>query len=179
MRLFIALPIPESVKAQLGELQQPVGGVHWQSQSQMHLTLKFLGETGEDRAQKLTDHLTNIEQPAFSLTINRLGTFPEAKQPRVLWAGIKKNDSLTTLHEKVEQLCTSLGFDPKNRPFTPHITLARMKDVFTEDIVSFVNQHKEFQISDILIDRFVLYESRLDSDGATHHPLQSIKLEKH
>lgn len=179
MRLFIALPISESIKTQLGELQQPMDGVHWQSPSQMHLTLKFLGETEEGQAQKLIDHLANIEHPAFFLTINRLGTFPQSKQPRVLWAGIKKNDSLTALHEKIEQLCTSLGFDPENRSFIPHITLARMKKVSREDITSFVNQHEQFHISDILIDKFVLYESRLDSDGATHHQLQSVKLEKH
>ncbi|TYP92565.1 2'-5' RNA ligase [Fodinibius salinus] len=179
MRLFIALPISESIKTQLAELKQPMDGVHWQSPDQMHLTLKFLGETKESPAQQLTDYLTNIEHPVLSLTINKLGTFPQSKKPRVLWAGIKKNDSLTTLHEKIEQLCTSLGFDPENRSFIPHITLARMKDVSKEDIAPFINQHEQFHISDILVDQFVLYESRLGSDGAIHHQLQNIKLEKH
>lgn len=177
MRLFVAIPLPEFVKKNLGDLQQPIEGVRWQQQSQLHITLKFLGDTDRDRIQDLQTHLSKIDRPSFSITISGFGYFPEGKQPRVLWAGIEKNKPLTKLYREVEQHCTALGFEEDARSFKPHITIARTDGVPKRDVMSFINQHKQFRISDVPVDEFVLYESKLDPDGAKHSRLKTFELE--
>lgn len=176
MRLFVAIPIPESVKKSLGDLQQPIEGVRWQQKDQLHITLKFLGDTDRDRVQDLQAHLNEINCSAFSITLNGFGYFPNSKQPRVLWAGIEKNKSLIKLYREVERQCTNLGFEEETRSFKPHITIARTDGVPKRDIMSFINQHKQFCISDVPVEEFVLYESKLHPEGAKHSRVKTIEL---
>lgn len=176
MRLFVAIPVPESVKKRLGDLQQPIEGVRWQQQGQLHITLKFLGDTDRDRAQDLQAHLDEIDCSVFSMTLNGFGYFPKGKHPRVLWAGIEKNKSLKTLYNEVERQCTALGFEKESRSFKPHITLARTDGVPKRNIMSFINQHKQFRISDVAVEEFVLYESKLNPDGAKHSRVKTFEL---
>lgn len=176
MRLFIALPIPQFVKQQLVDLEQPIGGVRWQSENQIHLTLKFLGETGSEQANDLKSHLGDITLPAFTISLKGFGYFPQGKRPRVLWTRIKKSTPLVTLQQTVEDYCREIGFEAENRSFKPHITIARINGASKRDIMSFINQHKQFQISEIPIEEFVLYESKLDSEGARHSRLKTFPL---
>lgn len=176
MRLFIALPIPSSAKKRLGELHQPIEGVRWQQEGQIHLTLKFLGETDPERAQDLKNDLQNITMPAFDISIQGFGYFSQDKQPRVLWADIKKSAPLKNLQKAVELKCQELGFKAESRAFKPHITIARINGGANCDIMSFINQHKRFQISDIPIEEFVLYESKLNAEGAKHIRLKAFPL---
>ncbi|NGP88346.1 RNA 2',3'-cyclic phosphodiesterase [Fodinibius halophilus] len=176
MRLFIAIPIPETVKQRLAELQQSMEGVRWQSKEQIHLTLKFLGETEPDRVEQLKERLSEVRHPVFSLIIKGLGFFSRGSKPRVLWAGIVNNDRLDGLHNKIEKICTSMGFKAEVRPFKPHITLARLKGISKRKVTSFIDQHKQFQLPKVQIHEFALYESKLDSEGAVHHRLKTIKL---
>lgn len=176
MRLFIALPILKSVKRKLANLQQSIDGVRWQQESQIHLTLKFLGETDQSETQNLKTHLKSIAVPGFSITLNGFGYFPHGKQPRVLWARVKNNNSLTKLHREIEKTCVELGFEAENRPFKPHITIARVNGASKREIMSFVNQHKQFQISDVSVEEFVLYESKLSPKGAKHVRLKTFSL---
>lgn len=176
MRLFIAIPLPDSVIQQLIELQQPIDGVRWQNRNQFHITLKFLGETDPERVSGLQQSLEKIDLPAFSITLSGFGYFPKGKQPRVLWAGIRKNESLAQLHQRVEKSCTALGFDAENRPFKPHITLARVDGTSRRDVMSFINQHKKFRMPEVPVDEFVLYESKLHPKGAKHIRKDTIKL---
>jgi 2'-5' RNA ligase len=176
MRLFVALPIPAYVKEQLADLNQPIDGARWQEPSQIHLTLKFLGETNSDRTQDLIIHLQNIVLSAFSISIKGFGYFPKGKHPKVLWAGVSKNKALVKLQSKVEKTCVELGFKAENRSFKPHITIARLKGTPKRDIVTFINQHKQFRVLDIPIKEFVLYESLLDSKGAKHSRVKTFPL---
>ena len=178
MRLFTAIPMPEHVKEQLAEFQQPIEGVRWQDKDKLHLTLKFLGDTDAQKAEKLQEELQEIELNAFSLTLKGFGYFPEGKKPSVLWAGIEPNDSLTSLYQSIEQVCTSLGFEEDNRSFKPHVTVARVNGGRKRDVMSFINQHKQFRIDNVRIEEFVLYESKLHPDGARHIRLKSFSLER-
>lgn len=176
MRLFIALPIPPFVKEQLVDLQQPIEGVRWQQESQIHLTLKFLGETDLDRAQDLKSHLQDIDTPELSISLKGFGYFPQGKDPKVLWTRVNKNKALTKLYREIEETCARLGFEKENRSFKPHITIARVNSAPKRDIMSFINQHKQFQIPDVSIEEFVLYESKLHSEGAKHSRLKTFQL---
>lgn len=176
MRLFIAVPMPESVTKRLVELQQPIEGLRWQQEEKLHLTIKFLGEIDSERVIKVQDALTSVNLSEFSITLDGLGYFPKGKQPRVLWVGIEKNEPLQELYQTVESRCADLGFDPEQRSFKPHVTIGRIKGASKSKIESFIDQHKQFHISDVPVGEFVLFESKLHPDGAKHFRKEAYSL---
>jgi 2'-5' RNA ligase len=178
MRCFVAIPFPKAIKKQLGELQEPIIGLRWQKLEQVHLTLKFLGDVSGDKVQALQKQFSKIKMPSFSLSLQGLGYFPKGKNPRVLWVGIEEHESLIWLRDKVEQICISEGFEAEKRPFKPHITLGRMKGTSQGDVEKFINQHKKFKVQNVLVDEFVLYESKLHPQGAKHIRLMAFRLKK-
>lgn len=178
MRLFIAIPLPEDVKQQLQDLQQPIDGVRWQNKAQMHLTLKFLGDTPGEQFQELIPTLEEVEAEPFSITLKEFGYFPKGKYPRVLWAGVEENNTLMELQQKVEKACSVVGFEQENRPFTPHVTIGRVNDGSKNDVMSFINQHKQFEVAGVPVESFVLYESKLHPDGAKHKKAKVIHLQQ-
>lgn len=178
MRLFIAIDIPDRAKQQLQQLQDPNLGVRWTSPGTMHLTLRFVGEVEKfSQKNQLVDELASIQVPSFEMTIKGLGYFPPRKQPKVVWAGIKQNNTLMKLQKSVEQACRSVGFDPEKRPYKPHITIARVKNVSKKEVNTFFNQHKRVRIEEIPVEEFILYESKLHPDGAIHSPLERFELD--
>lgn len=176
MRLFIALPIPKAVKQQLAELREPIRGVRWQDRKQMHLTLKFIGETDRERVGELQANLERIQQPSFSITLEGFGYFPQQGHPKVLWAGIEENRTLLKVQKVIENRCSSLGYETESRPFHPHITIGRLKNVSKRDIRTFINEYQQFRISEVPINEFVLYESKLGSEGAVYERVNTYKL---
>lgn len=176
MRLFIAIPLPENVKQKLVDLQQPIDGVRWQNSTQIHLTLKFLGDCITERVKELRQYLGNVSYSSFRMTMNGLGYFPENRQPTVIWAGVEESDPLMNLQKIIEEKCTELGFEPESRPFKPHVTLGRVKDASKSDVLSLINKHKQFSIDDMLVTEFVLYQSKLHPDGARYHRLHTFEL---
>lgn len=176
MRLFVAIPLPEAVREKLSGLYQTMDGVRWQSQSQLHITLKFLGETDRDQLPELIRGLKSIRDSAFRMTISGFGTFPEKGRPKILWIGVAKPEPLEELQQKVEQQCVEIGFEGEDRPFIPHITLARIKGTPRRDVMSFINQHKTVKFSRVPVNEFVLYESKLQPDGAVHEKVEKFTL---
>lgn len=174
MRLFIAIPMPEKVGDELSRLQQPIGGVRWEQKDKYHLTLKFLGNTESHKLEELQSTLDAINCSAFSMTMEGVGYFPRGGSPRVLWAGIHKDQPLQELQQTVEDLCTDLDFEPEQRSFKPHVTIGRVKDTPKNVITSFVEQNQDFRIDDIPVNKVVLYESKLHPDGARHIPKKEV-----
>ncbi|WP_372634344.1 RNA 2',3'-cyclic phosphodiesterase [Fodinibius sp.] len=177
MRLFIATPLPESVRGRLADLKQPIEGVRWQRRSQLHITLKFLGDTREEQLNTLINTLSGVHQQVFSMKIEGLGCFPQKGHPRILWAGITNAAELMKLQARIEEKCVALGFDPADHSFKPHITLGRARGVTRRDIRSLINQHKQFAIPDVSVKEFVLYESILRSSGAVHKRIEHFPLQ--
>lgn len=176
MRLFIAIPLPEDVKQRLEELQQPVEGIRWQQSRQYHLTLRFVGEVDNDVAQTIQNRLKAVGVAPFSFDLNGPGYFPEHKYPRVLWIGVEEVPALMKLQSEIEQVCQDAGLKSETRDFKPHITLGKVKGASKRDVMSFINQHKQFRMTNIPISEFILYSSRLHSSGAIHKPLERYSL---
>lgn len=176
MRLFVAIPMPESVKNSLAELRQPIDGIRWQEKDKLHLTLKFLGDTNPDRLQNLQVALDRINISSFSITLQGFGYFPKGKHPRVLWIGIKKNQSLHKLHRSIEHKCADLGFEHEKHSFKPHVTIARISGGSKSDVMSFINQNEQFKLQEVPVEEFVLYESKIDPEGARHLRIKSVTL---
>jgi len=137
IRLFIAIDLPQHVKVVLLETIAQMGrhlpdrAVRWVKPEQMHLTLRFLGDTAVSRLPPLQEQLTQLarQYTAFRLCLNDVGAFPNRKKPRVVWVGL--DGGLTVLQKfqaELENGVVQLGWSREKRPFSPHVTLGRVKD---------------------------------------------------
>lgn len=172
MRLFVAIDLPDRVKDQLGKLQTAsIAGARWVSREQMHLTLFFIGETEKNVA--VQEALARVQTVPFEMTLAGVGRFPAGnkKPPRVLWAGVKAPAALGQLHGAVTAALSGSGFQPEDRPFSPHITLARLKaERPLREVDVFLQAQADFRTAPFLVDRFVLFSSTLTPQGARYTP---------
>lgn len=141
VRCFIAIELPDGVKRGLKELQAQLksGGqapVKWADPDNIHLTLKFLGNVAADRMGEITAAMTKAVQGVspFQLEVKELGVFPNLRRVQVIWVGVSGEvDKLAKLQQRLESNLAGLGFAPEGRRFTPHLTLARLRDQATPD----------------------------------------------
>lgn len=134
-RIFIAIPLPEAVKRALDnvceQLQQqfPSGSVRWVQADNMHLTLRFLGDTAVSQIPGIITQLDQLCPKPVRLQLHQLGCFPNQSNPRVLWVGLKGElAELQQLKRDVDRQLAALSWPPETKPFTPHLTIGRVKD---------------------------------------------------
>jgi 2'-5' RNA ligase len=132
VRVFVALDIPEDVRRALGAFiarLAPLGrGARWTRAESLHVTLKFIGEVAEEKVGAIRDALSRIPAMApVEMRFRGTGFFPNARRPRVFWAGIEAGPELAALAEAVEAALEPLGIPRERREFKPHLTLARFK----------------------------------------------------
>jgi len=136
MRTFIACDLDKSLKETLEglicRLRNRGGDIRWVRPEGMHLTLKFLGEIGEETAAKVKSALGVVasRHKPFRLIFQGTGTFPPGPKARVLWVGIEESPDLKALQEDLEREMERLGFPSEERGFHPHLTLGRVKASF-------------------------------------------------
>ncbi|MEE8517047.1 MAG: RNA 2',3'-cyclic phosphodiesterase [Alphaproteobacteria bacterium] len=170
IRLFVAIELPEAVKAELARLCGGVPGAKWVKPENLHLTMRFIGEVNEDAANDIAAVLDQIRAPSFNLVLSGVGQFSSHRTPRVLWVGVEKNESLVYLTGKVESALVRAGVSPDRRRFSPHITLARLRTASKPRINSFVSTNAMFTAGPIDVDSFILFSSFLGRNGALHRP---------
>jgi len=167
-RLFIAIDLPEEVKAPLTSFPPELPIAHWVHPEQLHLTLRFIGEVGEQTCKAIKVALAKVSFPSFALALRGVGHFPPRKHPRVLWVGMEPCDVLLTLQQDIELALLDAGIAPDERPFSPHITLARLKDTSPAEVSGFEMRHRELACPPIAVKEFILYSSILKHEGAIH-----------
>ena len=188
IRAFIAVQLPEGLKKELADLETqlkknspPV--IKWVDPNSIHITLKFLGEISPDSIEEL---MLAIEESArgiqpFQLEVRELGAFPGLDRTQILWVGIKgAMEKIEELEKRIEAHTAQLGFPRENRPFTPHLTLGRVRDgarpnelqrigkLFSEINFSTSN-HVDVKAIDLM-------KSRLTPTGAIYTCIGSVKL---
>ncbi len=131
MRLFVAIEIPPGVRAAIADFIRefmPIAPqAKWVRRENMHITLKFLGQVDPGRLAAVQSALAAIRSDTpVTLDFHRLGFFPNEKRPRVFWIGTEASANLKILAAEIDQSLHKLGFPLEDRPFTPHITLARI-----------------------------------------------------
>lgn len=171
---FIAVPIKERLKEQLSTWQKNLQPLltykQWPHKDDLHITLKFLGAIGADQIQNVQHAFKRLESlDAFSVRAKGIGTFGQPDKPRVLWAGVEKNKALMALYHRVEDIASACSFTKDNRPYRPHITLAKKwQGPPSGDIVQKIKRQYRNEHSLLNIQEVVLYQI---------HPQQTPKYE--
>jgi RNA 2',3'-cyclic 3'-phosphodiesterase len=172
-RAFIALPLPEAVKAALsdvsGMLRKAIDA-RWVKPDGMHLTMKFLGDTDESDLGLIGQGLDRISSmyPPFEMRLSSLGAFPSVRKARVIWAGVEADiESLRKLAASIDDLSADHKIARERRPFSAHITLARLREP------SMINLNTAVQEIVFKTDKMHLYKSELTPKGAIYTLLHS------
>ena len=167
-RLFIGLELPDSCKDALVQLDPLIKGVRWLSPSQIHLTMSFLGDVDTSHEEPLRAELAAVHGPPFFLPVQRLGVFGGAR-PTIIWAGVGKgHPHLFALHKHIQDAVLRAGIEPDLRPFHPHITVGRVKDVSRAALMPFLRKYADAEFALWKVTAFALFSSVLSRDGATH-----------
>lgn len=153
--------------AQLLALMGGVSGVRWQTDDQLHITLRFIGEVDRHTGSDIAAALSSIRHPPFVASLSGIGTFGRRGQPGVLWAGVAPHDPLKALHKKVDQACMRAGLAPEGRAYHPHITLARLKRT-SGSVEGLAETSAGLTSAPFVVDRFGLFESTLTPEGAVY-----------
>jgi len=176
VRLFIAIELPAELKSALGRLRVDIPGARWVPPEQIHLTMAFLGEVEEDMLGPLMGELARIHSPAFRLRFSGTGCFPDRRRPRVLWIGLQPEAHLQQLAAKVRAALQPCGIPQEERPFSPHITLARLNMAPPRAADTFLDQQQKLKLPPFFVQEFSLFQSRLTPQGAQHTPLRGFPL---
>lgn len=184
MRLFVALDFPDALRNNLreliGRMNTKSTAARWVRPEAMHITLKFIGEMDSAKLEALHAALATIRSPQpVEMTLHGVGFFPNERQPRVLWCGVKASPNLPKLAEQIERALAPLCFPAEAREFVPHLTLARFpsaKDV--QEIVRAAEEFKSHDFGSTSETEFHLMESRLKPSGAEYNRLASFAFVK-
>jgi 2'-5' RNA ligase len=190
IRSFIAIELPNELKLGLTQLETQLKSdkqpwVKWVNPEGIHLTLKFLGNIAVDRTGEITKAMEEAVHgiSPFRLEVKGLGVFPNLRRVQVAWVGISGEiDKLSQLQKRIETNLTPLGFAPESRAFTPHLTLARLRDRASLDERQRFGQliaNTKFEVAyTIEVDAISLMRSQLTREGAIYSRISLVKLRK-
>lgn len=185
LRCFIAVEFPDEVKGNIGafieRLRATKADVRWVSSKNLHLTLKFLGNTPEEIIPGVNKKLSEAARlhNSFQIQLFGAGVFPNAKLPRVVWLGIRDSDEMVNLQKDVDESMKEFGFEPEDREFRPHLTIGRVKSPKNKDILmKELAILKEADFGKINVESIVLMKSELKPAGAEYSRLSEIRIGK-
>jgi len=184
-RLFVAITLPEDLRAVLGRLQErwkrSRADVRWVRPSHFHLTLAFLGDVPTDRVPAIVEAIESVAAGAepFEMRVHGWGYFGRDARPRVLWTGVDASPALCALHERMLTSLSALGFQFEERPAVFHITLGRVRsskglDALTLAMASTKNDDVTWGI--VRVDRLDLMRSELRPQGPVYTVVHSAEL---
>jgi 2'-5' RNA ligase len=168
-RFFVAIDLPESTRQLLANLDPNILGMRWTDPSQMHLTLSFFSDVPENVDLKLREKLTAIQFGGFFLPVNGVGSFSAKGTPKIVWIGVgRAHPHLFQIYKRAQDAALAVGLEPELRPWHPHITIARCRDVSAQALRKFLQSNAGFDAGLIRVDAFHLYSSKLTSAGPIH-----------
>src|SRR5919198_385000 len=185
MRLFVAIDLDQgarqAIASEQARLKKAIGdqsSLKWVRDEQMHLTLVFLGEVPDDGSPRLIETIERrIDRPSFDASFEGVGMFPPRGAPRVLWIGVVAGaQEMIAVQRELAGRARQLGIALDDRPFHPHLTLARWRGSGTADRRRVGEATKATTIARIRVDHVTLYRSRLSPSGSTYTPLARATL---
>ncbi len=197
VRTFVAVELPEEVKVQLGEIETRLNrqivmslgamtagkALKWVEPTAVHVTLKFLGSVAAERLNEIESALKRAAagKAPFTIELTGLGAFPNTNRPRVIWVGAHGQVvELGNLQADVDAQLVDLGFPQETRPFSPHLTLARLREGTNQQelrkIGEIVNNNAQTESITVKIDTISLMRSDLSRVGARYTRMAEIAL---
>ncbi len=183
IRTFLCIPVPvktNSIKTMLySTIDHSKFKINWVKNSNLHLTLKFIGQTPESALKEIIYNISNITSDIkpFKLKVSKTGCFPIENKPKTLWLGIIDNlENLNKLFSKIEDSLFKIGFEKDKKVFIPHITIARINypQKLKPDIQMFLNS--SYDVIDLDVNRVQFFSSELLSNGAIYSLLKTFPL---
>jgi len=167
LRLFVGIEFPPELKLQLSLLCHGVSGARWVDPGNLHLTLRFIGEIDEGLAHDIDAALVRVKAKRFTLQLAGTGIFGGNK-PRALWVGVEPDPALLGLRDKIEQALIRTGLEPEQRRFSPHVTLARLRDPEIDKLAAFLAAHSRFRAAPLAVELFSLIASFPTKAGSVY-----------
>lgn len=182
-RLFVSIDI-DDLDEEVAMVQDPLtgqSGLNPVDPEQAHVTLKFLGDVQGEKMDALVQALGNaietVDIGPFVAEFGGLGVFPSLDYISVIWLGVRNGGpEMTRLYETIEDCTTSIGFDPEDHEFTPHVTLARMEHAASKDLVRGYVTGEDPDAGQLRVTDVRLKESTLGPDGPEYHTLHQFPL---
>lgn len=176
-RLFTGVEIPSDVGQALGMLRGGLPGARWISPENYHLTLRFIGDVDDVIAHEVASMLGRVKRGPFELHMEGLTSFG-GRKPRAVVASVAPEQALIDVQAEHERLMQRIGLEPEGRKFTPHVTLARLRESSSQQVAEYLSARGYFRTSPFRISRFVLFSSRASVGGGPYvveagYPLSS------
>ncbi len=196
MRIFIGIDLDPEVRGRIARFLEGVQGfapeARWVRPESLHITLKFIGEQPPERVDAISERLRRVESGAFEIRSRGYGFFPTAKAPRVFWIGIEAGPQLAELAEKTDMDVAELGIPREDRPFSPHLTLARAggrsgspkwrkgdgPNAAFAVLEKRLTAMGELDFGRMTAHEFILYLSQLSPGGSKYTKLQCFPLQR-
>jgi 2'-5' RNA ligase len=166
-RLFTGLEIPSVVAQSLAMMRGGLPGARWIDPENYHLTLRFIGDIDDALAREIAGLLGRVQRGAFELRLDGLLSFG-GRKPRALVAAAVPVTPLMELQAEQERLLQRLGLEPEGRKYTPHVTLARLRDSSSRLVADYVAARGHYRSSAFQVSRFVLFSSRASVGGGPY-----------
>lgn len=182
MRLFVAVDVDDDTRAAIGRITdrlraameeaRSAARISWIESGRLHLTLQFIGEVSDAAGEAIVTRLRPpVHLPPFEMRLRHIGTFPPSGRPRVVWLGVERGDGLVRLQAEIGQRLADIAFRRESRPFSPHLTLARVRDGGSRVDSERIRATQAEAAGGCTIDHVTLYQSRLSPRGPTYTPL--------
>jgi len=171
-RLFTGVEIPADIGQSLSMLRGGLPGARWITPENYHLTLRFIGDMDDVIAHEVASLLGRIKRDAFELYFEGLTSFG-GRKPRAVVATVSPTQALLDAQAEQERLMQRIGLEPEGRKYTPHVTLARLRDSSSRDVAEFLAARGYFRTAAFPVSRFVLFSSRNSVGGGPYVVEQS------
>jgi 2'-5' RNA ligase len=162
-RLFTALEIPDDVRNAISATRGGLPGARWIDAETYHVTLRFIGDVDDVVAREAAFILGQVRRESFAMKFDRLSSFG-GRRPRAIVALVQPTPALLELQAEHERLLQRIGLQPEGRKFTPHVTVARLRDSSNHQVAEYLAARGHFSAPAFTPERFVLFSSR-DSVG--------------
>jgi 2'-5' RNA ligase len=178
-RLFTGLEIPTNIRQSLSILRGGLPGARWIDPENYHLTLRFIGDVDDTVAHEIAHMLGQVKRSTFELRLEGLASFG-GRRPRAVIATTAATQALLDLQYEHERLMQRVGLEPEGRKYTPHVTLARLRDSSSRQVADYLTSRGPFRSPTFQVSQFVLFSSRASVGGGPYiveaaYPLAALQ----
>lgn len=184
LRTFIAVELPNDIHDSLQKLQNnlrdSMPDVRWTKYGNIHLTLKFLGDIEPSKVDKISISIQNIANEFFPFTMSLagIGAFPNSRKPSIIWVGVEEgSEKIVQIADHIESSMEKLGFAREKRPFRPHLTIGRIRELKHPAVMAKSLENNEIgEIGKFKVEKLSFIKSQLDPSGSIYTTLSEALL---